>query len=737
MISYNSEKRMFHLCNDEVSYYIYINELDIPETLYFGERLDTLEQISALTKKGLGQEQYLNCQTGQEYLSQSEYRSEVSRTEISSHGYKDKRGTPILLEHGLKTTDFRYVSHEIYEGIKPLETLPSADKKMCTQYQTPNNDNNVDTLVIRLKEKFSEVYVNLSVSIYRDKNIIIKNFVIQNEETEAIRLTRAMSMQLDLPRAGYILHQLAGRWYQERYEEKVELASGVHEVFSNMGRSSHHMNPFVFLADKNADFEHGEVIGFNLIYSGNFKFRTYVDYYKNTHITYGMNEEDFEWVLAPGDMFETPQAVISYSKDGIDNMSQNFHRFIKENIITYQKDREYKPILFNSWEGCFFDFNTESIIRYIEDAKKIGTELFVLDDGWFGARNNTSAGLGDWVVNESKLDLEKVIQACHEHGMRFGIWFEPEMINVDSDLFRAHPEYVLGRKDTDLTMQRHQLVLDYTNPAVVNHIFEQMCKILDHYKIDYVKWDHNRDIAEHISNCIPDERQGEVYHRIILGYYDLLGKIRSRYPDLMVEGCASGGGRFDMGTLYYCPQIWTSDDNDPTSRMNIQYTTSLGYPLSTMGAHVNDFKIGTYKAKSELAFWGTYGYEMNPNKLTEEEIAELEKTAGAYREYHAEVIENGTLYHISSPFDSRYLCMQSVSKDQTKSAFLFMTKAKILQENRFFQLRGLLKEAKYKSSYDDLIYTGEYLMKIGLNLSELFVDAYTTELILLEQVKEM
>ena len=729
MISYHSEKNMFHLCNDEVSYYLYINELGIPETLYFGERLESIEHISALTKKGLGQEQYLDCQTGQEYLSQCEYRGEVSRVELSSHGYKDKRGTSILLEHGLKPTDFRYVSHEIYEGIRPLKTLPSADKNKDVQ--------NVDTLVLRLEEKSSQVYVNISISIYRDKNILIKNYEIENRSSEDIRLTRAMSMQIDLPRAGYILHQYAGRWYQERYEEKVELQSGVHEVFSNVGRSSHHMNPFVFLAEKNADFDHGEVIGFNLIYSGNFKFRTYVDYYKNTHITYGMNDEDFEWTLTPGDIFETPQAVISYSNNGIDKMSQNFHRFIKDNLITYGRDREYKPVLFNSWEGCFFDFNTDSIIRYIEDAKKIGTELFVLDDGWFGARNHERAGLGDWFINESKLDLKKVIDTCHDYGMRFGLWFEPEMINPDSDLFRIHPEYVLGKMDKELTLQRHQLILDYTNPKVVDCIFKQMCNILDHFEIDYVKWDHNRDMAEHVSNFIPSERQGEVYHRMVLGYYDLLEKITTRYPNLMIEGCASGGGRFDMGTLYYCPQIWTSDDNDPTSRMNIQYTTSLGYPLSAMGAHVNDFKIGTYKAKSELAFWGTYGYEMNPNKLTEEEIAELDKTANAYKKYHADVIENGTLYHISSPFESRYLCMQSVSADQTKSAFLFMTKAKILQENRFFKLKGLQNEAKYKCSYDDLIYTGEYLMKIGLNLSELFVDAYTTELIFLERVKEM
>jgi len=729
MISYYSEKKMFHLWNDEVSYYLYINELGIPETLYFGERLDAIEHISALTKKGLGQEQYLDYQAGQEYLSESEYRSEVSRTELSSHGYKDKRGTPILLEHGLIPSDFRYVSHEIYEGIKPLETLPSADKNKDVQH--------ADTLVLHLKERCSEIYVKHSISIYRDKNIVIKNFKIENGGKREVRLTRAMSMQLDLPKNGYILHQFVGRWYQERYEEKVELASGVHEVFSNVGKSSHQMNPFVFLAEKNADFEHGEVIGFNLIYSGNFKFRTYVDYYKNTHITYGMNEEDFEWLLAPGDVFETPQAVISYSKDGIDKMSQNFHRFIKENIITYQKDREYKPILFNSWEGCFFDFNTESIIRYIEDAKKIGTELFVLDDGWFGARNDANAGLGDWTVNEAKLDLARIIETCHEHGMRFGIWFEPEMINADSDLFRVHPEYVLGSSDIDLTMQRHQLVLDYTNPEVVSCIFNQMCRILDCYEIDYVKWDYNRDMAEHISKYLPAGQQGEVYHRMVLGYYELIEKIRDRYPELMIEGCASGGGRFDMGTLYYCPQIWTSDDNDPTSRMHIQYTTSLGYPLSVMGAHVNDFKIGTYKAKSELAFFGTYGYEMNPNKLTEEEIAELDKTANAYKKYHADVIENGTLFHISSPFESRYLCMQSVSKDRTKSAFLFMTKAKILQENRFFKLRGLLKEARYHSSYDDLTYTGEYLMKIGLNLSELFVDAFTTQLIFLEKVGEI
>lgn len=734
MICFEKEKRMIHLRNKDISYYIYINEQNRLETLYFGEKLSHLDNIGALTKKNGSPERYLDCKTNKEYALEGQYKGGLSREEISTHGYRDKRGAPIIIKNELGTIDFLYVSHEIYEGIRPLATLPSADKKLSETYDIANNQENVDTIVFRLKEKDSEVYLNLSLSIYQDKNIIIKNYVLENESDKPIILNRAMSMQLDLPKSDYVLYQFAGRWYQERYEEKVPLFTGVHEVYSNVGRSSHHMNPFVFLAEKEANFEHGEVIGFNLIYSGNFKFRANVDYFHNLHITYGMNEEDFEWTLGPGDRFETPQAVISYSSEGIDRMSQNFHRFIKENIITYWHDREYKPVLFNSWEGCFFDFNTESIISYIQDAKKIGTELFVLDDGWFGARNGDTAGLGDWYINTSKFDLKRVIDECHENGMKFGIWFEPEMINADSDLFRAHPEYVLGKGGMDLTLQRHQLALDFTNPEVVDNIFEQMRKILDNYEIDYIKWDHNRDIAEHYSEYLGEGRQGEVYHRMVLGYYGLLDRLVRRYPNIMIEGCASGGGRFDMGTLYYCPQIWTSDDNDPTSRMNIQYTTSLGYPLSTMGAHVNDFKIGTYKAKSELAFWGTYGYEMNPNKLTEQEIATLDKTAQAYKKYHAEVIENGTLYHISSPFDTRYWCMQSVSTNKEKSAFLFMTKAKILQENRFFKLKGLDEKARYKSSYDDLIYTGEYLMKIGLNLSELFVNAYTTKLIFLEKV---
>ena len=723
MITYHEDVRMFVLDNGSMGYAIYVNDAGYLETVYFGRHMADYTDVSCMRDAGgYATPRYLVTSDADVGYADG-FKADCAPLECSPHALTDKRGAPLIVRDGSGSyvTDFRYDSYTIEEGAPDLEELPHA------------HGENAETLDILLKDRTRELWAHLVLTIFEDKDVLVKSFSVENGTDEAVRLTRAMSMQLDLPRADYDLVHFRGRWAKERDYTENAVVDGVQEVSSNLGRSSAEENPFVYLKERHATMEQGEVIGFNLIYSGNFKFRTFVGSFRGLHITYGINDEDFEWILEPGEDFQTPQAVIAYSAEGVDKMSQNFHRFIRENLMTYAKNEDYKPVLFNSWEGCYFTFDTDLILSYLEDACEIGAELFVLDDGWFGARNDDTAGLGDWQVNEKKIDLKRVIDACHARGVKFGIWFEPEMVNPDSDLFRAHPEYALGWGEDELSLMRHQLHLDFANPAVVEAIYAQMSDFLQEYPVDYIKWDYNRTVAEHVSRAYPPERQGEIYHRLVLGYYSLLGRLTREYPDIMFEGCASGGGRFDMGTLCYCPQIWCSDESDPAQRMDIQFNTSLGYPLSAIGSHVNDSKVAPYATKAALALFGTYGYEMNPNVLTEAEVSDLAAHAELYRKYHRDVIEGGTLYHLCAPYAGNYMCMQCVSQDKSTSLVLFMNKLKELEQFRFLRLRGLDAGKRYHNTLDGCTHTGEYYMRVGLNLSNGWLTEFSHKLIILTE----
>lgn len=728
MITFNEKSRVFHLTNKSISYYIYLNKEGYLETLYFGKYLSGLDDFSDIRKTNIDNysTQYFNVRESRECTYEDEFKSTYARMEYSPNGKIDKRGAPIVIrkENGSYDTNFVYHSHKIYDGIKPLSKMPCASSK------------NVQTLEIVLKEDTQEIYLKYFLSIYDDCDILVKNFVIENKTGREVRILKAMSLQQDLFHCNYKFVHFRGCWMKERDYIINDVHDGVQEVASNYGRSSHEENPFVYLIDNNACDDYGEVIGFNLIYSGNFKFRIFSDYQKYIRILYGINDEDFEWILLDNEEFVTPQAVISYSYQGVDKMTQNFHHFVKNHLIQYKKDKEYKPLLFNSWEGCCMDFNTESMISYIDDSKKIGSELFVLDDGWFGIRNDDTSGLGDWYLNEDKIDLKKVIDHCHKNNMKFGIWFEPEMVNPNSNLYRNNPDCILGEKNLNrLTMHRHQFCLDFSNPSVVDNIYNQMIKIIDNYDIDYIKWDHNRAIYEHFSRYFDSKHQGEIYHRITLGYYDLLSRLTKRYPHIMFEGCASGGGRFDLGTLFYCPQIWASDESDPIQRIFNQYNTSIGYPLSTIASHINNSKMTSYKTKAKVALFGTYGYEMNPNKLSLSEIEEINEVSDIYKKYHNEVIENGDLYHLISPNTTNYICLECVAKDKTKAIVLFMNKLKETDQSRFVRLRGLDEDKYYKNSFNGKVYQGRYYMQIGINFSYVWLEEFTCELIVLEEVK--
>lgn len=720
MITEIKSKRIIEIKNGSIMYSIYVNDAGYLETVYLGRQIEILD-YDAERNDIYHTITYWNVENNKEEVYADGFKFDAAPMELSSHALSDKRRSAIIIErqNGCYESDFHYVSYKTYRGIKPLAGMPHAHGDNC------------DTIEFLLKDNTSELYVKLFITVYDDKDIIVKNFEIENKG-EPVKLLRAESMQLSLMSMDYSLVHFYGRWGRERAYTENPLHDGEQTVSSNLGRSSHIENPFVFLKSNGANSDYGEVIGFNLIYSGNFRFGVECREFFNASITYGINDEDFEWLLNTDESFVTPQAVISYSYNGVDKMSQNFHAFIKDNLITYRYDKEYKPVLFNSWEGCYFNFDTASIISYIDDALKIGTELFVLDDGWFGDRNDDYRALGDWYVNNKKIDMQRVIDHCHEKGIKFGIWFEPEMINPDSDLFRAHPEYSLKSADLSFrSLMRHQMHLDFSNPNAVDCIYAQMKAFLDKYRVDYIKWDYNRTIAEHYSETF---RQGEVYHRVVLGYYSLIERIIRDYPDIMIEGCSSGGGRFDMGTLYYTPQIWTSDESNPARRVVISYNTSFGYPLSTMGTHVNDSKITSYKEKAILALFGTYGYEMNPNKLTESEIQELSEIAGIYKKYHKGVIAGGTLYHISPSGSSNMLVMQCVSRDKKTSLILVANKLAEQDYFRFIRVKGLAPDKKYKCNSDGAVNTGDYFMNVGINLSREWFSEFSFRLIILEEV---
>lgn len=736
MIKYNQETNVFHLFNNEISYIIHLNGFLRLETLYFGEKLNNIDDILK-SRVIYPDNTYLDKKMSIMTPAPSYFFPETMQ-EISSHAGADKRVSPIIIRHenGSYLTDFEYVKHKIYRGIKPIDELPSLDSPL-ERKETLYNKDNVDTLEVVLKDITSNIFLYEYISIYRDKNVIAKSFKIENKNKKAINLLKMASMQLDLPTSDYYFHHFKGHWARERKEEINKIYDGIQEISSNKGKSSHQENPFCFISKNENDYSSGETIGFNILYSGNWKISLEKTSYGTLHIVYGINDEDFNYVLGKNESFASPQAVISYSKDGIDGMSQTFHSLIKENVQTDPRLGK-RPLIFNSWEGCLFDFTTDSLIEYSNKAKELGVDLFVLDDGWFGKRNNDSSSLGDWYVNKDKVDLHKFSNHLKEIGLSFGIWFEPEMISSDSDLFREHPEYALGydeNKDWS-HLERHQLVLDLTNDAVVGYIFDSMKKILDEYPITYVKWDHNRNVAEHFSSFQNQSKQGEVYHKLTLGYYKLLSKLRIAYPNILFEGCSAGGARFDLGTLYYVPLIWASDETDASSREEIQFFTSLGYPLSCISSHVSISPQTTYKTKMDVALFGGYGYEMNPTYLSKEDIATLNEGTKLFHKYNEEVVLNGTLYHIASPLNQNEMSMISVSKDKTKAMAIFYELSNYTWHLDYWKLKGLDPKKRYLLTLDGEskgTFSGEYLMKVGYFLMDFFKRQNKTHLLILTE----
>lgn len=638
--------------------------------------------------------------------------------EYPAYGNTDFRSPAfqVQLDNGSTVSDLRYASHKIYKGKPKLEGLPAAYVE---------NDNEAETLELELHDSLTGLKVILLYTVYEELNAITRSIRFYNDSTEKIKLLRALSMSVDFEDNEFDMLQLPGAWGRERYIERRALASGIQSIESSRGTSSHQHNPFIALLRKDTTEDAGEVYGFNLVYSGNFLAQAEVDQFKTTRVTIGINPFDFSWLLEPGEEFQTPEVVMVYSSDGLGDMSRTYHRLYRTRLCRGKFRDKVRPVLINNWEATYFDFNEEKILNIARTAKELGIELFVLDDGWFGKRNNDKCSLGDWFENKNKLPngLKGLADSINNEGMVFGLWFEPEMISADSDLYRAHPDWCIHVPGRSRSEGRNQLILDLSRREVCDAVVKMVCDILRTVPISYVKWDMNRHMTEIGSAALPPERQRETAHRYVLGLYRVMDEITSAFPDVLFEGCSGGGGRFDPGILYYMPQIWTSDDTDAVERLKIQYGTSIVYPPCTMGSHVSAVpnhqvgRITPLKMRGDVAMSGNFGYELDLSKLGEEEKTLIKAQVAFYKEIRP-LVQSGEFYRLISPFESNDTAWMFVSEDKAE---VFVAFFRILSKPNsplaVLHLKGLDPDMNYLLIGTKEIYGGDELMYAGLNVS--------------------
>ena len=715
-IVFHEKNRTFHLFNDKISYIMAVLPNDQMGQLYFGKRIHQREDYSYLLEmmaRPMGSYVFENDRT----LS-----LEHVKQEYGVYGSTDYRcpAVEILQENGSRISDFCYKSHTVSGGKPKLKGLPATYTE---------SDSEAETLTLVLEDKVTGIELELLYTLFAGSGIIARSARFLNCGKKPVHLLKAMSLCMDLPDHDYDWIQFSGAWARERYPKKRRLETGIQSVGSMRGHSSHEHNPFVILKRPTADEFQGEVIGFSLIYSGNFLAQAEVDTHDTTRVLLGINPEWFDWKLEPGEEFQTPEAVMVYTDRGMNDMSQTFHRLFQKRLARgYWRDRE-RPILINNWEATYFDFTEERIVEIAEKAKEQGIELFVLDDGWFGKRTSERAGLGDWKANPERLPegITGLAQKIEALGMKFGLWFEPEMVNKDSDLYREHPDWILSVPERRQSQGRYQYVLDFSRKEVVDYIYDRMAEILGSGKVSYVKWDMNRSITECWSAALPADRQGEVFHRYILGVYDLYDRLNTAFPEVLFESCASGGGRFDPGLLYYAPQGWASDDTDAAERLKIQYGTSYCYPISSIGAHVSAspnhqiMRSTPLYTRANVACFGTFGYEMDLNRLTAEEQEEVKRQTAFMKKYRS-VLQFGSFYRLESPFEGNVTAWMSVSGDR-KTAVVgwYRTLNGINMGYTRVKLRGLEPDSVYRVSADGVLrgeYYGDELMNVGLVTSD-------------------
>jgi len=644
------------------------------------------------------------------------YSMDILPQEYSCFGNGDFRALPLVVmdEGGKCGIDLRFSSAKVEEGKYGLDRLPSS---------YANETDDCQSLIVELKDVHNLVKVTLFYGVFPHIDVITRSVTLQNICDHEIEIDKISSMQLDICWGKYDLVHFRGRYGMERMEERKSLNHGATVMGSRRGISSHQENPFFILAGENTDETKGEAYGFSLLYSGNFQNEIELDPYEQTRVVMGISQEQFSKKLKSQEEFVAPEAVMSYSSEGFENLSYNFHRLVRRNICRGPYKESRRPVLLNNWEATYFDFNGEKLIKIAKMAKEVGVELFVLDDGWFGKRNDDKSALGDWYVNEEKIggSLKSVADEIRNMGLKFGFWIEPEMISEDSDLYRQHPDYAFMLPGRNPVRSRSQLVLDFSRKEVVDCVFNMITKVIDETGVDYLKIDMNRSIHEVYSATASHQSRGLILHEYMLGVYDFHGRLNARYPEMLIEGCSGGGGRFDMGMLAYVPQIWCSDNTDANERLWIQHGTSFGYPMSTIGAHVaavpshQTGRITPIKTRGVVAMCGGFGYELDLNLLSEEDKAEVRRQIRTYKR-DWKTIQQGRYFRLNNPNNEPFLVASEYVSADRDEAILMITFLKSVYNGPVpvVRLRGLEDEGLYHLEETNQDITGAALMNAGL-----------------------
>ena len=706
-ITFDEKRKIFKLDTIDSTYAIGIREGYLIH-LYYGKKIPD-DNLLDLPFRGY----FATISPKNVHVDDYKFSLDVQPMEYSCNGSGDYRLAALSIKDsmGRTTTDIRYLDHKIYDGKPKLKGLPAT---YC------NDDSEAQTLELITIDKFTGAKVTLYYTAFANYSVVTESVKVENTGKETFEIEKVASCCVNFPSMDYNMINLSGVWSRERRVITRHLAHGIQSVASKRGSSSHNHNPFVALVDDKGGEDFGDAFGFNLVYSGNFSADIETDYLDCTRLVMGINPIDFTWVVEPGDEFQSPEVVMVYSDSGMGKMSRTFHDLYNNNLIRGEWKNKKRPLLINSWEGSGFDFDQETLVRYAKEAKKLGIELLVMDDGWFGHRDSDNSSLGDWFVNESKLKggLTKLIERVNAEGVQFGIWYEPEMISEDSELYKAHPDWCVHVEGREQSPARQQYVIDMTRQDVRDCIFNQMYDVLSKNNIAYLKWDYNRAITEPASVMLDARHSKEFFHRFILGTYELMDRITSAFPHILFESCAGGGGRFDAGMLYYMPQAWASDNTDPIERLTIQFGTTMCYPASSMGAHVSACDRTGIETKAAVAMAGTFGYELDPKEMSEEDKEKVKEQVKNYHRYY-NVIHFGDLYRIIAPTDDEFKCAwEYVAKDKSEALLTVVIKNRAPHDFLLIKMKGLDPEKMYRDETDGEIYSGALLMNAGINMTD-------------------
>ena len=710
-IIYCEKDRTFTLQTKNTTYQMQVDRYGFLLHLYYGKKTDTcMDYLLTYYDRGFSGNPY---DAGEDRT----YSMDTLPQEFPCYGNGDFRSTAFAVENadGSMSCDLRYKSHKIFDGKYNLEGLPAVYA----------SEEEAQTLEILMEDPVTGVKVVLLYGVLPAQDIITRSVCVKNESSGKIYLNKIESASLDFLYGDYELLTFYGRHAMERNVQRVPVVHGTQKIGSVRGTSSHQYNPMMILAEKETTEDKGNCYAMSFVYSGCFQGEVLKDQLNQTRMMLGLQEEAFRYPLETGEMFQAPEVILSYSSEGMNRLSQNLHHCIRQHICRGKYKEEIRPILINSWEAAYFDFTGDTIYELAKAAKEVNIDMLVMDDGWFGKRDDDNSGLGDWFVNEKKLGgtLGNLIKRINDLGVKFGIWIEPEMVSEDSDLYRKHPDWALTVPGRNPVRSRNQLVLDFSRKEVVDEIYDQICKVLDQGNIEYVKWDMNRSLMDVYSSVTRE--QGRVLHDYVLGLYDFLERLVQRYPNLLIEGCSGGGGRFDAGMMYYTPQIWCSDNTDAIDRLRIQYGTSFGYPVSVVGSHVSAVPNHQTGRKTPLhtrgvvAMSGTFGYELNLMKLSEEEKQEIREQIAEYKSY-ASIIQNGLYYRLSDPTTGEICAWEFVHTDEKEqSKVLLNIVMQVIHGNmtvNYVKLQGLEETAVYREEKSGKRYTGAALMYGGMPL---------------------